>query len=479
MIYRDLQYFIDRLGEMSDLVRITESVSPSLEIAEFTSRLTGQRGPAAIFENVEGSPIPVLTNLFGSIERTAMVLGMHDINSFTVDAVRLFEGDHKGAHQLLSGQSQVHVPDPDNVPCQETVLLGSEADLSILPVTKSWPGDAGPALTLPVVFTRDIETGSRNAGLYRMQVLDSKTTCMHWYPGSGGDRHFQKSREAGSSLECAVALGPEPVMTWAAAVPLPVDVDEVLFASCLQKKNICMAKCITVDIEVPAASQIVIEGYVDPEEKRLEGPFGTHAGYYSPAADFPVFHVSCITMRKDAVYPATVVGPPPQEDCYMAKAMERLVLQSLKRAIPSVVDINRPLEAIFQGVLFVSIDKSYAGQGRDVVEQIWGFPPLNRCMLIYVFDRQVDIQDMSQVMWRIGTHLEPVRDTVFGEIASPGGLAASCTRMGIDCTRKLPGEVSCPAFSDVMKRDPAVTKRMDRLWEKVGPGQKPETFRET
>ncbi|HEC49831.1 MAG TPA: menaquinone biosynthesis decarboxylase, partial [Candidatus Desulfofervidus auxilii] len=341
MAYQDLQSFLKDLEKADELLRIKEPISPYLEITEFTDRISKQHGPALLFENVVGYKTPVLTNAFGSFKRITMALGVNSLEILgqqILDFLQVEAPDSliKKLRLLpkLKRLSNIFPKLVKTAPCQEVVLKDEEVDLNKFPILHCWPLDGGRFITLPLVITKHPITKVRNVGMYRMQVYDKKTTGMHWHPQKGGAQHYRVAEELGQRLEVAVAIGPEPAMTYAATAPLPEDTDEVLLAGFLKNEPIEMVKCLTIDQEVPANSQIVLEGYVEPGERRKEGPFGDHTGYYSLPDDYPVFHITCITHRKDFIYPATIVGRPPQEDCYLAKATERLFLPLIKKQLP-------------------------------------------------------------------------------------------------------------------------------------------------
>jgi 4-hydroxy-3-polyprenylbenzoate decarboxylase len=358
-------------------------------------------------------------------------------------------------------------------PCQEVVFTGEEVDLGQLPVLTCWPDDGGPFITLPVVITQHPDTGRRNVGMYRMQVYDARTTGMHWHAHKGGAQHYRVAAAKGAALPVAVAIGPDPAVTYAATAPLPEDIDEILFAGFLRGEPVDMVPCVTQPLKVPAESQMVLEGYVQPGERRREGPFGDHTGYYSLADDYPVFHVTALTRRRTAVYPATIVGRPPMEDCFMAKATERIFLPLIKRQMPEIVDLNLPVEGVFHNLAFISIDKRYPGHARKVMHAIWGMGQMMFTKIIIVFDREVDVQDLSQVLWRLGNNVDPKRDTVFAEgpvdaldHASP--LPHFGSKMGIDATRKWPEEGFTREWPPVIDMDPEVKRKVDELWPKLG-----------
>ena len=480
MAYSDLQEFIRQLERAGELKRIKAPVSPELEITEITDRVCKLYGPALLFENVPGYDMPVLMNAFGSFKRMSMALEVPDLDSLGQEVMDFMEAEAPDTLikklkiiPKIKRLSNIMPRMVKKAPCQEVVLEGEQVDLGRLPVLKCWPDDGGPFITLPLVFTKDPETGIRNVGMYRMQVYDRNTTGMHWHTHKGGAHHYRIAERRGEILEVAVAIGPDPAMTYAATAPLPDDMDEVAFAGFLRQAPVELVKCRSIDLEVPANSQIVLEGYVKPGERRIEGPFGDHTGYYSLADEYPVFHVTCMTMRKDAIYPATIVGQPPQEDCYMAKATERLFLPMIKKTLPEIVDMNLPLEGVFHNLAFVSIDKRYPGHARKVVNALWGLGQMMFCKIICIFDKEVDVQDLSQVLWRLGNNIDPERDIFFtrGPVDALDHAAPMThygSKMGIDCTRKWPEEGFERDWPEVIQMDPEVRKKIDALWPKLG-----------
>lgn len=480
MAYKNLQEFISLLEKKGELIRIQHSVSPILEIAEITDRVCKMHGPALLFENVSEFAMPVLMNAFGSYRRMSMALEVEDLNALSDDVANFMEAEAPNTLmkklKMIPKLSRLTSASPkmvNDAPCQEVVYKGEDVDLIRLPVLKCWPQDGGPFITLPLVFTRHPKTGVRNVGMYRMQVFDKNTTGMHWHMHKGGAQHYRVAESLGKRLEVAVAIGPDPAMTYAATAPLPDDIDEVVFAGFLRHAPVELVKCLTVNLEVPANSQIVLEGYVEPFERRIEGPFGDHTGYYSLSDEYPVFHVTCMTHRKKAIYPSTIVGRPPQEDCYMAKATERLFLPLIKKTLPEIIDINLPLEGVFHNLAFVSIDKRYPGHAKKVMHALWGLGQMMFCKMICVFDREVNVQDLSHVLWRLGNNVDPRRDIVFvdGPVdaldhASP--LPHYGSKMGIDCTRKWPEEGFMRRWPDVIEMDMDVVDRVNKMWHKLG-----------
>jgi len=360
-----------------------------------------------------------------------------------------------------------------SAPCQEVVQ--SKPDLGAFPILKCWPDDGGHFITLPMVFTKDPETGTLNCGMYRMQVYDERTTGMHWHVHHDGAVHFGKYERMKKRMPVAVALGGDPAVTYAATAPVPLGVSEMLFAGFLRKKAVPMVKCKTVEMEVNADAEIVLEGYVEPGESRLEGPFGDHTGYYSPPAEYPVFHITCITHRRDPIYPATVVGKPPMEDCYMGKATERIFLPFLRMQLPELVDVNLPLFGVFHNFAFVSIRKQYPHHARKVMHALWGAGQMMLTKIIVVVDEDVDVHNLSDVLWKVGANVDPERDVCFvkGPIdvldhASPTELVGS--KMGIDATAKLPGEGHPRPWPREIRMSSDILALVEKRWKEYGLG---------
>lgn len=482
MAYVDLRDFISRLECEGELVRIRERVSRDLEITEIADRTVKSGGPALLFQNVDGFDIPVLINAFGSYRRMSMALGVNCLSEIGSRIEALLDTESPGSFReklmMVPRLARLASAFPKTVkkgPCQDVVHKGGDASLDMLPILKCWPGDGGRFLTLPMVFTKSLETGRRNVGMYRMHVYDSRTTGMHWHVHKVGARHYAEYEKAGKRMEVAVALGGDPAITYAATAPLPEDFDEMIFAGFLRQAPVEMVQCKTVDLQVPANAEFVLEGYVDPGERRVEGPFGDHTGYYSPADEYPVFHLTCLTHRSDPIYPATVVGRPPMEDCFIGKATERIFLPLIKAQLPEIVDINLPVEGIFHNLAFVSIRKRYPMQARKVISALWGLGQMMLTKIIVVFDEDVNVQDTSEVLWRLGGNIDPRRDIVFVEgpvdvldHAAPQPLFGS--KMGIDATRKIPGEGHGRAWPEDIRMSPDVIRRIDDIWGRLGIG---------
>ncbi len=480
MPYKDVQDFLKHLDRAGELRRIDAELDPFLEIAEVTDRVSKKFGPALLFNKPKGSKFPVLTNMFGSYTRMNMALDSENLDALGERIHEYLEIERPDGIikklQMIPKLSKLTNIFPDHVKrgcCQDVVLTGEAVDLSIMPVLTTWPGDAGPFITLPVVYTKNPETGVRNAGMYRMQVFDKNTTGMHWHRHKGGAYHYHLAEKLNKRLEVAVAIGPDPAVTYAATAPIPDEIDEMLFAGFLRNQPVELVKCKTVDLEVPATSQFVLEGYVDPKERRREGPFGDHTGYYSLADDYPVFHVTALTHRNDAIYPATLVGPPPMEDCFMGKATERLFLPLIKKQLPEIVDMNLPLEGVFHNLCFVSIDKRYPGQARKVMYALWGMGQMMFTKIIVVVDKNINVQNVSEVLWRIGNNVDPRRDIAIldGPLdaldhASP--LAFYGGKMGIDATKKGPEDGHHRQWPDTLHMDAGVKAKVDALWGQLG-----------
>jgi 4-hydroxy-3-polyprenylbenzoate decarboxylase len=480
MAYKDLQEFLRLLDKKGELKRIATPLAPYLEIAEVTDRVSKAVGPGLYFEHPTGSRFPIVTNVFGSYPRMHLALECDNLDALgrRIDAVLEMEKPDGLIDKLkmlpkLAKMAGIFPKTVSSGRCQDVVATGDDVDLSILPVLTTWPGDAGPFITLPVVVTKDPVSGKRNVGMYRMQVFDKNTTGMHWHRHKGGAYHYHLAQKRGERLPVAVAIGPDPACTYAATAPLPEDIDEFLFAGFLRQSPVELVQCKTVDLQVPANSQFVLEGYVEPDERRREGPFGDHTGYYSLADDYPVFHVTALTHRKDAVYPATLVGPPPMEDCYMGKATERLFLPLIKKQLPEIVDMSLPLEGVFHNFCFVSIDKRYPGQTRKIMYAIWGLGQMMFTKVIVVVDAGVNVQNTSEVLWRLGNNVDPRRDIVIVDGPLDALDHASPTpfyggKIGIDATKKGPEEGHMREWPDSLVMSDAVKARVDAVWHELG-----------
>jgi len=442
-----LKKFIERLKHEGELHIVETQVDSRLEITEIADRMIKQQGPALLFTNVKDSPFPVAINLFGSPRRMNLALDVDSLDQVSAKIAKMLEmkvpqtfGEKVKMLPRLALLAKTAPKVVKNAPCQE--VIETNPKLSELPVIQCWPEDAGRYITLPMVITKDPETGVRNVGCYRMQVYDDQSTGMHWQVHKDGTTHYRKAKELGlERLEVAVALGADPITMFSAVCPLPFGIDEFALAGFLREKPVELVKCRTVDLEVPADSEFVLEGYVDLKEMRMEGPFGDHTGYYSAAKEFPVFHVTTLTRRKDPIYATTIVGKPPMEDGYMGKAIERIFLPLLKTQLPEIVDMSLPMQGAFHNCILVSIKKAYPHHARKIMNSVWGMGQLIFEKMVLVFDHDVDLNDANEVAWRATANIDPKRDMVFSEgpideldISASRELYGS--KLGVDCTRK-------------------------------------------
>lgn len=429
MTPEDLRQFLDLLEQAGELRRVSVPVDPVLEIAAIVDRVVGcpGGGPALLFEAVQGGVFPLVTNLFGTAGRMARALGGESLEAL---AARLTQtlATTVGATpalrlQLASEAFRCQPRSGEPAPCRE---MEAPPDLGLLPALQAWPGDGGRYLTLPLVFTRDPETGRRNCGIYRMQLFDGTTAALHWQPGSGGAAHHAAWQARGEPMPVAIALGGSPALTWAASAPLPPEVDEVAMAALVAGAPLAMTGCAGA-LEVPAGAEFVLEGWVAPGENRLEGPFGNHTGYYAPPRPCPVFHLRSLHHRRQPLYPCTVVGPPPRENFWLGKASERLLLPLLRLEVPEVAELHFLPEGIFHGAALLAVEGS--ADGRDLLARLWQSSLLRRSRLLVLFDAGDDLQDGSRALWRLLNQADPQRDL----LPAPG-------RLGIDARRRrLPG----------------------------------------
>jgi 4-hydroxy-3-polyprenylbenzoate decarboxylase len=511
LAYEDLRDWMAALERAGELKTIHTPVNPILEIAEITDRVSKTGGPALLFQNVEGHPgSQVLINQFGSARRMNLALEVDSLDQ-VADRIRHFM-DVKSPQGFLDKVKMLPMLAEMGKFFPKTVSTGSCKEvikrdhLSVLdfPVLQCWPKDAGRFITMPCVITRDPKTGKRNVGMYRMQVYDEHTTGMHWQRQKVGAEHYREALRAavashqGSSspakaavdimartsggsvlvegdrpsgrMEVAVAIGTDPAITFSAIVPAPPDVEEYLIAGFLRQKPVELVKCETVDLEVPATAEIVLEGHVHLDELRSEGPFGDHTGFYSLEDLYPVFHLSCITHRKNPIYATTIVGKPPMEDGWMGKAVERIFLPLMKLTIPEIVDINLPVEGIFHNLMIVSIKKSYPGQARKVMNAIWSLGQAMFTKCIIVLDEDVNVQDIAEVTLKALNHIDPERDIQFtlGPIDSldhASRLPNYGSKMGIDATRKWPSEGFTRPWPDEILMDEKTKQMVDTKWK--------------
>ena len=478
LAYRDLQHFIETLDKSGELRRIQAPVSANLEITEITDRVTKTGGPALLFESVEGSPYPVLINAFGALKRMQLALEVDSLDDIagrirdlmTPPEVTGFWDKLKALPKLAELGNFV----PKNVArgaCQEVVE--EDPDLTKLPVLTCWPQDGGPFITLPLVFTKDPATGHRNIGMYRLQVFDKKTTGMHWHLHKHGAEHYEHLTPEQRRLPVAVVLGSDPAVIYSATAPLPAGIDELMFAGFLRQAPVELVKCKTVDLEVPANAEFVLEGYVELGELRTEGPFGDHTGFYSLADQYPVFHVTCVTHRKNPVYPTTIVGKPLQEDYFLGKATERIFLPLLQMLVPEVTDYNMPAEGVFHNCVLVSIKKRYPGHARKVIHALWGMGLMMLTKLIVVVDHDVDVHDLSTTAWTVFNNTDWKRDTEITEgpvdaLDHTAPLPHLGGKLGVDATRKWKSEGFQREWPDDITMSADMKEQVSRRWKEFG-----------
>ncbi|HVL86508.1 MAG TPA: menaquinone biosynthesis decarboxylase [Candidatus Thermoplasmatota archaeon] len=483
MGYADLREFLADLDKRGELVRVRAPVDPVLEMGEIADRLAKRRGggPAVLFENPIGSTIPVAMNLYGTPARVRLAVGDRDPRAIGASLAAFAQPEvphslREGFEAFMKMKDLVVFP-PKGVrwgDCQAVVKQGADVRLSELPILKTWPLDGGRYVTLPLVITRDPETGKRNVGTYRMQVLDERRTAMHWQTHKGGAIHYQKAEARGERLAVAVAIGADPATMLAGILPAPDGIDEFLFAGYLRGARVPLVKCKTVDLEVPANAEIVLEGYVEPGERVREGPFGDHTGYYSMPDDFPVFHVTALTHRRDPIYPATIVGKPPMEDGHIGKAIERMFLPLIRLQLPEIVDMNLPVESVFHNLMIVSIKKRYPGHARKVMAGLWGMGQLMFTKIIVVVDDDVNVHDLREILWAFPGRYDPGRDTLLLDRMPTDTLDHAAPirdlggKLGIDATKKWPEEGYTREWPPVIEMDEETKGRVDARWKEYG-----------
>jgi len=479
MAFTDLREFVARLEHTGRLHRVSAPVSRDLEITEIVDRVSksaGRANLALLFEDVEGADMPVLVNAFGAEDRMALALGVERLDELGERVAKLLDARLPGTFterlRKLGTLIDVARAAPRRVetaPCQEIVETAAPS-LAGLPILQCWPGDGGRYITLPGVFTRDPRTGARNVGMYRLQVFDDRTLGMHWQTHKGGAEH---QHHATSRMPVSIALGGDPAMIYAASAPLPPGIDEVVFAGWLRGSGVEMVRCKTNDLEVPAQAEIVLEGWVDPAEQRLEGPFGDHTGYYSLARDYPVFHLTALTRRARPIYPTTIVGRPPQEDYWLGKATERIFLPIMRLMLPEIVDVNMPAEGVFHNLVIVSIRKRYPGQARKVMQALWGMGLMMLAKTIVVVSEHVNVHDLSEVAWRATGNIDPRRDLMILE-GPMDDLDHAALRhrfggkLGVDATEKGPLDDVTQAWPDEIRMTDEVRERVTRRWKDYG-----------
>ena len=477
MAYRDLRDFLHTLEKKGELKRVSAEVDPILEITEISDRVVKAGGPALLFERPKGSRIPVVTNLVGTEQRMNLALEVDSLDE-VASRVRSFidvqspQGLLEKVKMLpkLAELGSFFPKSARSGECQEVVRTEGFS-LNEFPILQCWPQDGGRYITWPMVITKNPETGKRNVGCYRMQVFDERTTGMHWQTQKHGAEHFRnaRSKDREGKLEVAVAIGADPATALAGILPVPPDMDEFLFSGFLRRDPVELVTCKTVDLEVPANAEIVLEGFVELGEMRTEGPFGDHTGFYSLEGQFPVFRITCITHRKNSLYLTTIVGPPPQEDFFIGHAIERIFLPVMKMQYPEIVDVAMPAEGIFQNLMIVAIRKSYPGQARKIMNAIWSLGQAMFTKVVLVVDHDVNVQDGREVVWKALCAIDPERDIQFvlGPVDTLDHAARRQdfgSKMGIDATRKWPEEGYQGRWPDEIKMDVATRGRVDAIW---------------
>ena len=526
MAYEGLRDWIAALDRAGELKRVKAAVSPILEMAEIADRAAKSGkgtpkagGPALLFENVKGYPgARVLMNQFGSERRMRLALEVDALNDVATRIQKLLQPQTPVSFmdklKMLPTLAEVGSYFPKRIEakdaaCKQVILRGADVDVLKFPVLQTWPADGGRFITLPCVVTRDPKTGKRNVGMYRMQVYDGQTTGMHWQRQKVAAEHMRERLRAqatdaagavdmmaataggtaasaagsipqhvvakvrGERMEIAVAIGTDPATTFSAIVPAPPEVEEYLIAGFLRGKAVELARCETVDLEVPAHAEIVLEGYVELAELRSEGPFGDHTGFYTMADDYPVFHITCITHRKDPIYAATVVGKPPMEDAWMGKAVERIFLPLMRLTMPEIVDVNLPPEGVFHNLMIVSIRKSYAGHARKVMNGIWAMGQAMFTKCIVIVDEDCDVQDVAEVTLRALNNIDPERDIQFtlGPVDSldhASRLPNFGSKMGIDATRKWAAEGFTREWPQMLTMPQDVKSKVESICKSLG-----------
>ena len=475
-----LPEFLERLERDGDLVRITAEVDPYLEITEVVDRVVRAGGPALVFERVRGSRIPLAMNVFGTTARMAKALGVDDLDEIGARIASLLKPEVPhglaGLREAMNKVGQLRAVPPKSVrkgSCQDVVVKGDKVDLMTLPALHTWPADGGAYFNLGLTHTRHPQTGQRNLGLYRLQRHDRNTVGMHWQIHKDSNAHHAVAERLGERLPVAIAFGCDPVLTYAASAPLPPDIDEYLFAGFLRRDRVEMVDCVSVPLQVPADAQVVLEGWLEPGERRPEGPFGDHTGFYTPVEPFPALRVDVMTMRKKPVFQSIVVGRPPAEDGPMGKATERIFLPLVKLLIPDIVDLDMPVDGVFHNCVIVSIDKRFPKHAHKVMHAIWGAGMLSLAKLVVVVDADCDVHDYHEVAWRAFGNVDYAHDLV----AAVGPVDhldhASYQqfwggKIGLDATAKLPTEGYSRGWPEMISQDPKVIERVTARWKEFG-----------
>jgi 4-hydroxy-3-polyprenylbenzoate decarboxylase len=469
----DLREWISLLEQEGELHRVAVEVDPDLEITEIVDRTVKAGGPALLFESVRGSRLPLLINQFGTERRMCLAFGVErldDLGRKVADVLELQPPagllDKVRSLGKLKAIADSLPKEVSKAPCQEVVLTGDEVDLDLLPIQRCWPLDPAPFITLPAVITRDPKTGVRNVGMYRLQRIDRRSTFMHWQIHKDGRADLLAAEDG--RIPVAVAIGLDPVTAYSASAPLPKHLGELMLAGFLRGSPVQLVKCKTIDLEVPASAEIVLEGTVASDDVGLEGPFGDHTGYYTPPEEFPVFRISAMTMRREAIYPSIVVGKPPAEDAWLGKATERIFLPAIRMSVPEIVDYDLPVAGAFHNCVIVSIRKRFPGHAQKVMHAIWGLGLLSLSKAVVVVDEHVDVHDYEQVFFYVGANVDPARDVLVSE-GPLDHLDHAPTRqfvggkLGIDATAKGPAEGTREWPAEI-EMSPDVRALVDRRW---------------
>jgi 4-hydroxy-3-polyprenylbenzoate decarboxylase len=472
----DLRAWIALLEREGELVRVAAEVDPYLEITEITDRTVKSGGPALLFERPKGSEHPLLINQFGTEKRMCLALGAESLDAVGERVGSVLEMQPpQGLVEKVKGLAKLKSI-ADSLPktvrsgaCQEIVLEGDDVDLGRLPVQTCWPGDPAPFITLPAVITKDPRDGTRNVGMYRMQVIDGHSTYMHWQIHKDGRMDY---RATDGRLQVAVVLGLDPVTTYAASAPLPKHVDELMLAGFLRGEPVELVKCKTIELEVPANAEIVLEGYVEQGDEGIEGPFGDHTGYYSAAEPFPVFHLMAMTLRRGAIYPSIVVGKPPAEDAWLGKATERIFLPAIRMSVPEIVDYDLPVAGAFHNCVIVSVRKRFPGHAQKVMHAVWGLGLLSLTKAVVVVDEHVDVHDYEEVFFRVTANVDPKRDVLITEgpldhLDHSPTLQFYGGKLGVDATHKSPAEGAREWPEEIVMSED-VRELVERRWTEYG-----------
>lgn len=478
MAFKDLQHYIRELEIRQDLKHINAPIDPVLEITEIADRVVKSGGPALFFRNIKGSPYPLVINLFGTLDRICFALSVKDLDEIADRILSLIPTSPFSSFfekiKLLWQLKDFKNFQPKAVhsgTSQE--IVEKDGNLFELPVLKCWPKDAGRFITLPMVFTKNPETNQQNVGIYRIQILDEKRALIHWHLHHDGASHYRQHKDRGQNMDIAISLGGDPATIYAATAPLPIGLDEMIFAGFLRNSPVEMTRGKTVDLMLPAHAEFILEGTVSVTETQLEGPFGDHTGFYSDIEEYPVFHLKAITRKRQPVYPTTIVGRPPMEDYYLGKATERIFLPLIKIQIPEIVDMNFPCEGVFHNCLIVSIKKEYPGQARKVASSLWGMGQLMFTKTIIIVDDEVNIQNYSELAWKAFSNVDPKRDIFLTkgpldvlDHSSPTPIFGS--KIGIDATKKWKEEGHDRKWPEDIKMDDDIRKLVSKRWEEYG-----------